>query len=302
MVRAAVFVILCLVCHREIDGYQENRQQRSLPRLPRLLRCATASSGDGDNNPTIPPAPFPPPPPLSYPHTSVRYFINLTNGIEAVDVLRRRGVRMDAISFFRLQSTHCESRQYTAILENLDNHLLLSLALGYIVVLFDYGCRGSKVDDHRDGIPRSYWWGIEWITFALNHFWDLETADGTNVPMVRGCNTRRAFEEQLYALPKDVRRRIKYFRPYLRDRRRIHLYPVYAKTEHDGDKAFYASLLHGAVDQEAPDVQALMHMPRGDVDAFVQHHVVPDGLHIYRSSDFEGFGRALGKAQPTPEE
>ena len=204
---------------------------------------------------------------------------------------------MDQISFFRLQSTHCESRQYAAILENLDNHLLLSLALGYIVVLFDYGCRGSKVDDHRDGIPRSYWWGIEWITFALNHFWDLENRD--DAPMVRGCNTRKAFEEQLYALPKDVRRRIKYFRPYLRSRRRIHLYPVYAKTDRDGDKAFYAGLLKNAVETEAPPVQALEHMPRSEVDAFVQHHLVPDGLHVYRNADFKGFGRALGGHLPT---
>lgn len=222
----------------------------------------------------------------------VRYFINLTNGIEAIDVLRKRGVTMDQINYFRLQSTHCESRNYQAILENLDNNMLMSLALGYIVVLFDYGCRGSKVEDHRDGIPRSYWWGVEWITYCLNHFWDLQEGI-EDPPMVRGCNTRQAFEEQVKALPKDLRRRLKYFRPFLRSNR-IHLYPVYAKTDKDGEKEFYAGLLKTAVDTSLPQqggIGQLEAMSRETVDLFVQQRVVPESMFIYRSSDFEGIGR-----------
>ena len=221
----------------------------------------------------------------------VRYFINLTNGIEAIDVLRKRGVTMQQINYFRLQSTHCESRNYQAIIENLDYNLLMSLALGYIVVIFDYGCRGSKVEDHRDGIPRSYWWGIEWITFCLNHFWDLQGQD--DAPMVRGCNTRHAFEEQVKALPKDLRRRLKYFRPFLRSNR-IHLYPVYCKTDKDGEKEYYAAMLKGAVDADIPregHIGDLEDMPRANIDRFVQQQVVPENMFLYRSSDFEGIGR-----------
>ena len=220
--------------------------------------------------------------------SSVRYFINLTNGIEAIPLLQERGITMDQIHFFRLQSTHCESRNYHAIIEHLDYNLLLSLALGYVVILLDFGCRGSKVSDHRDGIPRSYWWGIEWIKFVLNDIWDLETRD--DIPMVRGCNVQKAFADEIKGLPKDLRRKIKYLRPYLRSSR-IHLYPVYAKTIKDGDKEYYSEVLKTSVEHETKDIHLLKTMPRSLVDSYVQQQFVPPDMYIYRSSDFEGFGR-----------
>ena len=226
--------------------------------------------------------------PINLDPSSVRYFINLTNGIEAIPLLQERGIAMDQIHFFRLQSTHCESRNYHAIIENIDYNLLLSLALGYVVVLLDFGCRGSKVSDHRDGIPRSYWWGVEWIKFVLNEIWDLETRG--EIPMVRGCNVQKAFQEELKAMPKDLRRKIKYFRPYLRSPR-IHLYPVYAKTTKDGDKPYYANLLKTSLEHETKDIHLLETMPRQLVDSYVLQQFVPPHMHIYRSSDFEGFGR-----------
>lgn len=35
-------------------------------------------------------------------------------------------------------------------------------------------------------------------------------------------------------------------------------------------------------------------MARVDIDAFVQSRIVDEDMHIYRSTDFEGFGRAKG--------
>ena len=35
-------------------------------------------------------------------------------------------------------------------------------------------------------------------------------------------------------------------------------------------------------------------MARIDIDAFVQSRIVNEDMHIYRSTDFEGFGRAKG--------
>lgn len=35
-------------------------------------------------------------------------------------------------------------------------------------------------------------------------------------------------------------------------------------------------------------------MARVDIDAFVQSRIVNEDMHIYRSTDFEGFGRAKG--------
>ena len=53
--------------------------------------------------------------------------------------------------------------------------------------------------------------------------------------MVRGYNCRKVFEEQVNMLPKDLKRRIKYFRIYLKTNR-IHLYPIYSKTDRDGER------------------------------------------------------------------
>ena len=35
-------------------------------------------------------------------------------------------------------------------------------------------------------------------------------------------------------------------------------------------------------------------MSREEIDKFVESRIVSDDMHIYRSTDFEGFGRSLG--------
>ena len=55
------------------------------------------------------------------------------------------------------------------------------------------------------------------------------------VRMGRGYNSKKIFEDQIKLLPKDLKRRIKYFRIYLKTNR-IHLYPIYSKTDRDGER------------------------------------------------------------------
>ena len=35
-------------------------------------------------------------------------------------------------------------------------------------------------------------------------------------------------------------------------------------------------------------------MSREEIDKFVESRIVSDDMHVYRSTDFEGFGRSLG--------
>ena len=35
-------------------------------------------------------------------------------------------------------------------------------------------------------------------------------------------------------------------------------------------------------------------MTRKEIDKFVESRIVSDDMHVYRSTDFEGFGRSLG--------
>ena len=62
------------------------------------------------------------------------------------------------------------------------------------------------------------------------------------VRMVRGYNSRKIFEDQVKLLPKDLKRRLKYFRVFLQTKR-IHLYPIYSKTDRDGERLLKAILL-----------------------------------------------------------
>lgn len=62
------------------------------------------------------------------------------------------------LQYFRLQSTHCEMRNYEGIIENLDYNLMMNLALGYVCVVYDYGSRGNGMEDEREGIPRAFWY------------------------------------------------------------------------------------------------------------------------------------------------
>ena len=73
----------------------------------------------------------------------VRHFINLTNGIEIVPKLLSNGVKEQELNYIRIQSTHCESRNYNGILESLDTTLLMNLARGNICLLYDFGSRGT---------------------------------------------------------------------------------------------------------------------------------------------------------------
>lgn len=91
----------------------------------------------------------------------------------------------------------------------------------------------------------AFWWGIEWIRFVVDYLWFgyNNTKDGER--FVRGYNAQAIFEEKVKKLPKDIKRRIKYFRPYVQMQRTncIHLYPIYSKTDKDGEREYYAKLL-----------------------------------------------------------
>lgn len=54
-------------------------------------------------------------------------------------------------------------RNYEGIIENLDYNLLMSLALGYVCIVYDYGSRGNAMSDEREGIPRAFWYLLIWL-------------------------------------------------------------------------------------------------------------------------------------------
>jgi hypothetical protein len=73
----------------------------------------------------VPPATSRPPP--------VKHFINLSNGIEALELLSAAGLPVEHVCFCRVQSSQCESGDFQGILTNLDHNLMMHLALGLVL-------------------------------------------------------------------------------------------------------------------------------------------------------------------------
>lgn len=227
----------------------------------------------------------------------LRHFINLTNGIEAIPQLLSSGVNENELNYIRIQSTHCESRNYNAILEGLDTTLLMNLARGNVCLLYDFGSRGTGTligeDDEKYGIPRAYWMGTEWIRHALASIWHLPEAR-LGKRYVRGYNSVDHFNEQIMLIPKVLRRRIKYFRPYVTTKH-LHLYPIYKRTMEDANKQFHVDTMASstwiakATAAEEQDAEVSL------IDNYIEHTFIPrhvPGMGLYRGTDFVNIGRA----------
>merc|ERR1712151_972780 len=61
----------------------------------------------------------------------VWHVINLTNGLELLaSLMRECGVDRGAVSFCRIQSSHCEHKNYVNVLREIDHNILVRLAMG----------------------------------------------------------------------------------------------------------------------------------------------------------------------------
>ena len=151
---------------------------------------------------------------------TIRY-ANLTNGIEVLPVHRR---------FVRIQSTACEQKRWSFIIEDLDNDLLLHLALGYRCVIYDCG---------HNGEPRALWQGLPWIRYVLERTWLGQTTPA----LVRGHKVESYFAEQYEMLSVRAKRKLRYFRKFLTSTE-IALEGRWFRTERDGDYRYYCQILN----------------------------------------------------------
>lgn len=158
-----------------------------------------------------------------------RHFINLTNGIQAIEDYGLTDVR-----FVRIQSTACEQKRWEDILMQLSDDFMLSAALGHQCVVYDYGA-------NKD-VPRAIWQGLEWIKYALWRHW---CDRGPYQPIGRAQPMERYFDEQYRQLGPRVKARLNYFKrycPYGEEALRIS--SVTGPTSRDGDTAYYVGVLH----------------------------------------------------------
>ena len=180
---------------------------------PRSRRCSTGRASSDR------------PPP-------VKHFVNLSNGAEAIEGLLAAGLPIDQIGFVRIQSSLCERKDWTGVLNNLDDNLLTHLALGFECRIYDYGSASPPY------VPRAMWWGMEWSRYALSRLWKLETRP----PVLKRHTVTPHFEEAFRSIPEKVRRKVKYYRPFLACTE-VNLTGVWARTLIDGQKDVHASML-----------------------------------------------------------
>ena len=160
-----------------------------------------------------------------------RHFINLTNGIQAIEDYGLTDVR-----FVRIQSTACEQKRWEDILMQLSDDFMISAALGHRCIVYDYGA-------NKD-VPRAIWQGLEWIKYVLWRHW---CDRGPYQPVGRAQPMERYFDEQYRQLGPRVKARLNYFKRYCRyDEMVLRISSVTGPTTHDGDAAYYVGLLHAA--------------------------------------------------------
>lgn len=161
----------------------------------------------------------------------VHNYINLTNGIEAIPKIKGKH------NFIRIQSTWCEQKAFSKIIQDLDYDFLMNLALGHKCIVYDFGARKL--------IPRAVYQGLEFVKYVLNRRW-LNKEYITNVnhsknkEKINNCNDY--FAKCYEQLDDRAKKKLDYFLPYI-NTDVIDLECVTDCTEHDGDNEFYREIL-----------------------------------------------------------
>ena len=125
-------------------------------------------------------------------------FLNLTNGLEMLLTRRRLDWHM-----VRIQSTWCEQKRWSAIVEELSDEFLFFLAQGVRCEVMDY--------NSKDRPPRALWQGLPWIKYATERCW----FDRHRRVYVRGNDVTRYFGECYDELGERAKKKLNYARRFL---------------------------------------------------------------------------------------
>ncbi len=154
------------------------------------------------------------------------YFINLTLGLEHLELYRH----LFFDGFTRLQSSHLETKQFQRFIQEVCNNILMHLALGRKVCIFDCTSRKKK-----GNVSRALWQGIPWITYCLERAWFNRE---TSAKYGMHCH----FKEQYESMDRPTKQRLKYYRKFL-NTDKIDLGYICDGTDNDGNCEYYQELV-----------------------------------------------------------
>jgi len=159
----------------------------------------------------------------------IKHYINLTNGIEAIPEIK------EDYHFIRIQSTACEQKRWNFLIQDLDNDLLMNLALGHTCIVYDYS---------KKGVSRALWQGVEFIRYVLNLYWLGEEI----TPFMRNLQeVRDYFYSEYSKLDNRTFKKLDYFVKFLLTNK-IQLLSCGKHTDKDNKYDWYKEILcHHAV-------------------------------------------------------
>jgi hypothetical protein len=156
-----------------------------------------------------------------------KHFLNLTNGIEA---LEKYNFPADEVNFIRIQSSYVESHLYNDMLLEIDQNFLMFAALGYECNVYDFSAR---TDD-----PKAMYMGMAWIKYVLERRWlGLQP----NI-IVKDKDITNYMDELYCKIPKRIRARIDYFKKYL-NTEAIRINIKTSATSNDNNMEYYTETL-----------------------------------------------------------
>jgi len=161
----------------------------------------------------------------------IKHYINLTNGIEAIQIYN-----LKQYSFIRIQSTACEQKRWDFIIQDLDVNFLMDIALGYCARVYDFSQKREA--------PRSIWQGLEWIKYVLNRRW----LDREILSQCRGCDVTEYFNTCYKKLDRKTKTKLDYYKKFLTTDTLL-ISSITSTTENDGDYDYYKKILVKGISQ-----------------------------------------------------
>jgi hypothetical protein len=127
-------------------------------------------------------------------------YINLSSGLIWLD---EPTGPINNINYVRIQSTTCEQKRWSEIIEDLSEDFFVHLALGHTCVVWD----GSAKKD----VSRALYQGLPWILYACELNWYGQA----KIPVVRGNNVNSYFFQCYQKLSNRAKKKLTYLKKYV---------------------------------------------------------------------------------------
>lgn len=157
------------------------------------------------------------------------FFLNLTTGLEHLTDSNFYSLFRNP-QFIRLQSTYCENGHWEKFLQEVDNNLLMKLAIGKYCVIFD--CTSRKL---KGNVSRACWQGLSWLEYCLEKIW-------FNREMKYDRGMHFHFEKEFKKLSRCTLKKLKYFRKFLKCDK-VNLGYFCEPTDNDGNIEYYKKII-----------------------------------------------------------